>query len=296
MGGRAEKIPMAASAEALGREIFAAAPGLELTTRLFDGLVDVVFCIKDRAGRYVAANAAFARRLGLRHPRELLGLTARDLFPPQLAAVYEAEDAEVHRTGRGVADTLELVFNVDGTLGWYLARKEPVLDSAGRLLGIVGISRDLRLHETDAPRIAGVADALARMRRDFHRPLRIRNLARGAGLSIDAFERRFRKATGITAREFLMRVRVEEAIRRLRTTRLPLAQIARACGFYDQSAFTRHFRRAVGLTPSSYRRMVSAAAAAVTASAVSAPPVPENRKLDATPRRGRRSNVAKSQE
>jgi PAS domain S-box-containing protein len=248
----AENIP----GEESGRDIFAAAPGLELAARLFDSLVDIVFCIKDRAGRYVAANAAFAQRLGRRGRRDLLGRTARDLFPAPLAAVYEAEDAEVLATGRGIADKLELVFNIDGSLGWYLASKEPIADSAGRVLGIVGISRDLRLHEKEAPRIVGVADAIARIRREFHRPLRIEALARGTGLSLDTFERRFRKAVGITAREFLLRVRIEEAVYRLRSGSMPLAKIAQACGFYDQSSFTRHFRRAVGFTPSNYRRVV----------------------------------------
>lgn len=248
----AEKVPSGG----LGADIFAAAPGLEIAVRLFDRIVDIVFCIKDRAGRYVAANAAFAQRLGRRHPRELLGRTARDFFPPALAAVYEAEDAEVLATGRGVADKLELVFNVDGSLGWYLAEKEPVTDASGQVVGIVGISRDLRLGEEQASRIVGVTDAIARIRRDFRKPLRIEAMARAAGLSLDSFERRFRKAVGITARDFLLRIRIEEAVRLLRSDELALAEVADACGFYDQSSFTRHFRRAVGVTPANYRRMV----------------------------------------
>ncbi len=238
----------------LGHAIFEAAPGLEIAARLFDGIVDIVFCIKDSAGRYVAANPAFAQRLGRRGPLDLIGRTARDFFPPQLAAVYESEDAEVMQTRKGVAGKLELVFNVDGSLGWYLAQKEPVKDREGRVIGIVGISRDLRLAEKEAPRIKGVAEAVARMRRDFGGPLRIESLALQAGLSIDAFERRFYKAMGITARCFLTRVRIEAAVERLRTTTQSLARIAFDCGFYDQSTFTRQFRRAVGLTPSAYRR------------------------------------------
>lgn len=247
----AEKIPEAE----LGREIFTAAPGLQITARLFDRIVDIVFCIKDAHGRYVAANAAFAQRLGRKSPRDLLGRTARDFFPPALAAVYEAEDAEVLATGRSVADKLELVFNLDGSLGWYLAQKEPIEDASGRVLGVVGISRDLRLAEAEAPRIAGVADAVARIRRDYREPLRIDALARAAGLSLDTFERRFRKAMGVTARDFLLGVRIEEAVHLLRSSARPLAEVAAGCGFYDQSSFTRHFRRAVGFTPSAYRRM-----------------------------------------
>ena len=250
---RAEKSQMSPFAG----ELFAAVPGLELTVRLFDRVGDIVFCIKDRAGRYVAANDAFAQRLGLKHTADLLGRTARDFFPAQLASVFEVQDREVIRTGRHVADKLELIFNRDGSLGWYLAQKEPVKDASGRVLGIVGISRNLRLHESDAPRIAGIAAAVARIRRDFSSPLRISTLARESGLSADTFERRFRKALGLTAREFVLRVRVEEAARLLRETAQPLAEIAGDCGFYDQSAFTRHFRAITGLTPSAYRQATS---------------------------------------
>ncbi|HNQ88808.1 MAG TPA: AraC family transcriptional regulator [Verrucomicrobiota bacterium] len=262
----AEKVPKCSApggagrplAGPLGAEVFAVAPGLELAGRLFERLRDVVFCVKDRQGRYVAANTAFAQRLGLRHTRDLLGKTARDFFPPQLAAVYEAQDAEVLATGRSVADKPELVFNLDGSLGWYLAQKEPVMDSSGRVVGLVGLSRDLRLGESQASQITAIATAVARIRREFRNPLRIEALAKETGLSLDAFERRFRKAVGISAREFLLRVRIEEAARLLRSTRESLATITADCGFYDQSAFTRHFRQAVGLTPSAYRRAAGA--------------------------------------
>jgi AraC-like DNA-binding protein len=41
-------------------------------------------------------------------------------------------------------------------------------------------------------------------------------------------------------------------------TSLPLAEIALACGYADQSAFTRAFGRATGLTPAAYRRQAQA--------------------------------------
>jgi AraC-like DNA-binding protein len=47
---------------------------------------------------------------------------------------------------------------------------------------------------------------------------------------------------------------VEEAARRLADTDQPLAEIALACGFCDQSHLTRTFRRRTGLTPGAWRR------------------------------------------
>jgi transcriptional regulator GlxA family with amidase domain len=51
---------------------------------------------------------------------------------------------------------------------------------------------------------------------------------------------------------------VQEAQRLLATTRLSLGEIAAATGFYDQSHFTKRFRKVTGITPSAYRRGVFA--------------------------------------
>jgi AraC family transcriptional regulator len=53
-----------------------------------------------------------------------------------------------------------------------------------------------------------------------------------------------------------VRTRLDEAVRRLEDTDLPIATIAGTCGFYDQSQFTRQFRRTVGMTPGAYRHQV----------------------------------------
>ena len=53
---------------------------------------------------------------------------------------------------------------------------------------------------------------------------------------------------------FLLRVRVNAAGRMLADTDRPVADIAQATGFYDQSYFTKHFRRRMKLTPTAYRQ------------------------------------------
>lgn len=53
-----------------------------------------------------------------------------------------------------------------------------------------------------------------------------------------------------------MRFRVGRAIDLLATTQLALADLAARCGYYDQSAFTRQFRRVVGVSPGAYRTQV----------------------------------------
>ncbi len=66
--------------------------------------------------------------------------------------------------------------------------------------------------------------------------------------------RAFRREHGCSVGEYLRRLRVEAACHSLSTTDMPLADIALASGFSDQSHFTKTFRQYGGMTPGEYRR------------------------------------------
>ncbi len=220
---------------------------------LFDGLPDVVFFAKDAEGRYRAVSDTLVRRLGRRTKRDLLGRTARDLFPVPLGERYLEQDLEVCRTGRPVEDLLELHLYPDGREGWCLTTKVPLLDVAGRGLGLAGTSRDVRPPDAADGAVEGLAEAL----RDLHerpgRLHRVEELAHRAGLSPDRFSRRVRTLFGLSPSQLVIRVRVDAARRMLREGAAPIARIALACGYCDQSAFTRQFKAVTGLTPAQYR-------------------------------------------
>ena len=79
-------------------------------------------------------------------------------------------------------------------------------------------------------------------------------MARECGLSQSQFDRSFRRVFGTSARQYLLRVRVEAACRRLAETEDTVAALAVELGFFDHAHFTRCFRRIMGMTPAAYRR------------------------------------------
>ena len=73
-------------------------------------------------------------------------------------------------------------------------------------------------------------------------------------LSLNNFARQFKAATGLPPHQFVILRRVERAKQLLQAeTELSLAQVAARAGFSDQSQFSRHFRRLVGVTPGRFR-------------------------------------------
>jgi AraC family transcriptional regulator len=79
-------------------------------------------------------------------------------------------------------------------------------------------------------------------------------VAAACRLTPNHFGRCFKRSTGDTPYRYLTRLRLEEAKRLMLTAQRSLAEIALACGFGDQSHFTRTFTRNVGLSPAAWRR------------------------------------------
>jgi AraC family transcriptional regulator len=81
----------------------------------------------------------------------------------------------------------------------------------------------------------------------------LEQMAAVARLSTYHFAHQFKRATGLPPYQFVIMRRVERAQQLLRAGDLSLAEIAARAGFSDQSAFCRHFKRLVGVTPGRFR-------------------------------------------
>ena len=78
------------------------------------------------------------------------------------------------------------------------------------------------------------------------------DLAAASGYSLFQFARMFKATTGMAPHQFVLRLRLERAQRLLLRERLSLADVAVACGFYDQAHLTNAFRKAFGRTPAAF--------------------------------------------
>lgn len=112
----------------------------ELVLRtLLDGTDDLVF-LKDRAGSTIFANAACTRLLG-RPVTAIRGKAVSELFHGDESAVMQAVDEEVLRTEQ--PKTVEETITTAHETRIYQTTKTPFRCRAGRVFGIIGVSRDI---------------------------------------------------------------------------------------------------------------------------------------------------------
>jgi AraC-like DNA-binding protein len=233
---------------------------LDLVEALLDELPSVIFFVKDERLRYAGANKAMLGLCGARSPVDLLGRSSGDFFATAAARRYEIADRRAMRTGRPIRDQLDLTVPLRGPPVWALQQRWPILDNDGQVLGVAVMARTLAAPDRRHPTYERVAAAVEHISANFGAPLDIADLARRAGVSVSQLERDFMALFGVPPRRYLAKVRLDAALEMLLTD-APLADIAQACGYADQSAFGRRFQAALGMSPSRYRHARREAAA-----------------------------------
>ena len=113
-----------------------------LLRNLVDNLPVAVY-LKDTAGRKTLANPVDLQNMGLTSEAELLGKTDYDLFPPEQAAAFHADDELVLQTGQPVLNREEQLTRADGSIRCLLTSKVPIFDNSGAVTGLVGIGLDI---------------------------------------------------------------------------------------------------------------------------------------------------------
>jgi PAS domain S-box-containing protein len=106
-----------------------------------DHIPDVIY-FKDKKGRLILVNAAHARGLGLK-PEEVIGKTDFDIFSRDRAELMARDDRKVMNSGKPIIDKVERATRADGVDNYVSTTKIPRYDSKGRVIGLVGITRDI---------------------------------------------------------------------------------------------------------------------------------------------------------
>ncbi len=115
-----------------------------------DGTPDAIF-VKDLDGLYQFFNEGAARHVGFAVD-QVLGLDDTAIFSPEDARVIQENDRNAIAHGRAL--TQEEVVTINGAPRTFLATKAPYHDSAGNVIGLIGISRDITERKQQEQRLA----------------------------------------------------------------------------------------------------------------------------------------------
>ena len=179
-----------------------------------------------------------------------------------LARMYPKTDVQPARLYIDDGDILTAGGGAAGMdLGLHLLRSQYGADVANRLARFMVVpphrsGGQSQYVETPLPLLDAsdpVGETLTWALGNLDQDLPVARLARRARMSRRSFDRRFREITGTAPATWLIHQRVLRAQQLLESTRLPVEQVARQCGFSSAAALRPHFRRFVGTVPAAYR-------------------------------------------
>lgn len=236
------------------QDFFSRCPGLLEPLELMASMPNIGLFIKDRQSRYVYNNEFHRIRYDRIAPNELVGKRARDFFPPLLGEAYEANDREVFESGETIQNQIWLVPTIRGTPGWFLSSKAPIKTPEKELIGLLGLMHPIETPEDQKTHFGQLQSAMNYIEENYTYEIKAETLAKTAQMSVPHFNRIFRQVLRISPMEYVLSLRIEESQRLLSTTEYSVGKIAAQIGFFDQSHFTKRFRKVTGLTPLEYRK------------------------------------------
>ena len=174
------------------------------------------------------------RMLGIEHPI-IAAPMGPDLTGPELVAAVDAEMTAGGAGGSLAAESLANVLAVH-LIRHVLAPRQPARRRDGTL---------------PRARLRAVAEYVEE---HLDAGLTLEQMAAAAHLSVYHFARQFKTATGLPPHQYVILRRVERAKVLLQGGDLSLAEVAAGAGFTDQSKFSHHFKRLVGVSPRHFRK------------------------------------------
>jgi len=129
--------------------------------QLLDTIPDMIY-FKDTKNKFVLVNTAHAKALNL--PTEkIIGKTDLDLFPKELAKKYFADDNKILKTGKPIVCKITKSVRPDGGITYISTTKIPHYDKSGKIIGTIGITRNITDHLIAEEELRTHKDTLEKM-------------------------------------------------------------------------------------------------------------------------------------
>jgi len=116
----------------------------ELMRLIIDNLPDCIYA-KDTEGHFLLNNVAHARHLGASSPADMVGKSDFDFFPKEMAAQFFADEKKIIETGAPVInqEQFKAGHGKNTEKRWSYASKVLWRDKEGKIIGTVGVTRDI---------------------------------------------------------------------------------------------------------------------------------------------------------
>ncbi len=109
---------------------------------LLDNIPDAIY-FKDADSRFIMVNRSHAHNMGLENPREALGKTDFNFYDQRYASESREDEQKIIQTGVPLLYKVEKLRAKDGKERWFSVAKIPIRNNKAKIIGIVGISRNI---------------------------------------------------------------------------------------------------------------------------------------------------------
>jgi glucokinase len=113
-----------------------------LLNSIINSIPDLIY-VKDRKSRLIKLNMAYVKRMGVKTPEDLLGKTDFDLFSDEHAQQAYDDEQKIMETGKPLLNYIEKETWENAPDTWASSSKMPFQDINGKIIGIIGISKDV---------------------------------------------------------------------------------------------------------------------------------------------------------
>ena len=140
-----------------------------LLQTVIDAIPDVIFAV-DRDGRFTLSNAAGRALADPSAPEDFAGRAPHEILDPATARQIQDSTAQIVETGEAVLDQEHPIPGTGGQPGVGVTSRLPLVDAAGEVVGMVGLTRDITHHrhaEAELREAKEAAEAATRAKSEF---------------------------------------------------------------------------------------------------------------------------------